>query len=56
MKYLYALILLILTIFLIDLAVSLAQEWHKERVRQKNIARFAMSPFRGVKHSDRWMS
>lgn len=55
MKYLYALILLLLTIFLIDLAVSLAQEWHKERARQRNIARFALSPFNGTRKST-WLS
>ena len=56
MKYIYALMALCAAIFLIDLLVSHVQEWQRERKRQRNIARFAMSPFRGVKHSDRWMS
>jgi hypothetical protein len=55
MKYLYAFLALLLAIFLVDLMVSYAQEIWKERQRQKNIARFAMSQFNGTRKST-WLS
>ena len=55
MKYLYAFIALLAALFLIDLGVTHIQEWTKERKRQKNLARFAMSPFNGTRKST-WLS
>jgi hypothetical protein len=52
MKYVYGFVVLTLLILAIDLAWAHLLDWKRERKRQRDLKRFAMSPFRGVKKFD----
>lgn len=54
MKFVCSALALLLAAFLVDLAVTHAQEWHRRRKRERDMARFNIGAFKGTKANSWW--
>lgn len=52
MKYFYGFVVLVLLILAVDCAIGTYIDYRRERKRQADMDKYAMSPFRGSKKFD----